>query len=291
MSVAEYEWKETFDITPQVQADFDEHGYILVRGLLTKEEMQKIHKAVDHSEGITKHSYQIPDGKGRSCGYCIWSHPGNDVTGMVGRVEKVAGYIEKLLGGQEVYHYHTKLVMKEPESGGNINWHQDYGYWYKNGCLFPDMASVIIAVDKADRENGCLQVLRGSHKLGRIDHVFVGGQTGADMKRVEEAMKIFPLDYAELDEGDALFFHCNLLHSSDKNDSSRRRWNFICSYNRASNNPVYVHHHPQYTPLHKVPNDAILKCENFTDMSGKEFVDPSMDKTVKADLSTFKGDD
>ena len=31
-----------------------------------------------------------------------------------------------------------------------------------------------------------------------------------------------------------------------------RRWVFIISYNRASNNPVYDSHHPQYTPLEKV---------------------------------------
>ena len=32
-------------------------------------------------------------------------------------------------------------------------------YWYQNGCLFPDMATVFIAIDKADVENGCLKVV------------------------------------------------------------------------------------------------------------------------------------
>ena len=31
-------------------------------------------------------------------------------------------------------------------------------YWYDNGCLFPDMGTVFIAIDKCDRENGCLKV-------------------------------------------------------------------------------------------------------------------------------------
>ena len=55
-----------------------------------------------------------------------------------------------------------------------------------------------------------------------------------------------------MEAGDALFFHCNVLHRSDKNDSDRRRWAFLIAYNRASNNPVYPHHHPQYTKLEKV---------------------------------------
>ncbi|XP_035683652.1 ectoine dioxygenase-like [Branchiostoma floridae] len=289
MAVAEYSWSEHFDVTSEVKSDFEKHGYIIVRGLLSKEEMLKVRKAAEHLNGLRDFTFEIPDGRGRNSSYCIWSQPGNDVTGMVGRIEKVVGTMEKLLEG-EVYHYHGKLVMKEPHTGGNVNWHQDYGYWYKNGCLFPHMGSVLIAVDKADRENGCLQVLRGSHKLGRIDHTFVGGQTGADKERLNQVMKIFTRDYVELEEGDALFFHCNLLHSSDKNDSPRRRWNFICSYNRASNNPVYVHHHPQYTPLHKVPNDAILTCENFTDLSGKDFMDPAVDKTIKIDLEDSEKD-
>jgi ectoine hydroxylase-related dioxygenase (phytanoyl-CoA dioxygenase family) len=62
-----------------------------------------------------------------------------------------------LLDG-EVYHYHTKLMMKEAYTGGQFVWHQDYGYWYDNTCLFPDMATVFIAIDKTDVGNGCLKV-------------------------------------------------------------------------------------------------------------------------------------
>lgn len=47
--------------------------------------------------------------------------------GMIGRCNKVAGTMEDLLGG-EVYHYHTKLMMKEAHTGGSFVWHQDYGY-------------------------------------------------------------------------------------------------------------------------------------------------------------------
>ena len=84
--------------------------------------------------------------------------------------------------------------------------HQDYGYWYQNGCLFPDMGSAFIAVDPNTRANGCLQVLKGSHKMGRIEHGRYGDQTGAKRELV----------YVELDPGDTLFFHSNLLHRSDQ---------------------------------------------------------------------------
>ncbi len=57
---------------------------------------------------------------------CLWNHPGQDLTGMVARCRKVAKTMEELLGG-EVYHYHTKLMMKEAHTGGSFVWHQDYG--------------------------------------------------------------------------------------------------------------------------------------------------------------------
>lgn len=58
--------------------------------------------------------------------------------------------------------------------------------------------------------------------------------------------------------GDALFFHCNLLHRSNQNKSPHPHWSFVCCYNAARNNPYKESHHPRYEPLLKV-DDAELK--------------------------------
>src|SRR5690606_33195480 len=99
--------------------------------------------------------------------------------------------------GCEVYHYHSKMSIKESRTGGAWAWHQDYGYWYDMGYLFPDMAPCFIAVDPNNRENGCMQVLRGSHKLGCIEHGKFGDQTGADPERTDAAIKVLDLVYVE----------------------------------------------------------------------------------------------
>ena len=54
--------------------------------------------------------------------------------------------------------------MKPPADGGSLIWHQDYGYWYNNGCLYPDFVMAFVALTKNDRENGGLEILKGSHK-------------------------------------------------------------------------------------------------------------------------------
>jgi ectoine hydroxylase-related dioxygenase (phytanoyl-CoA dioxygenase family) len=115
----------------------------------------------------------------------------------------------------------------------------------------------MIALDKATKENGCLQVLRGSHQMGRIDHGKVGDQTGADLERVQAALERFELVYCELDPGSAIFFDSNLLHRSDQNHSDNPRWAFICCYNAKHNDPYKDSRHPRYTPLEKWPDDKV----------------------------------
>ncbi|KAK3088538.1 hypothetical protein FSP39_020279, partial [Pinctada imbricata] len=281
--ISEYTYKDgEFRVTSKMKKDFDEHGYIMVRNLLDAEELQKVKQVLEDNDEIIKNAFGVADGTGRESKMALWSHPGSDVTGMVARCNKVAETCEKLLDG-EVYHYHTKLMMKNANEGGSHLWHQDYGYWYKNGCLYPDMMTVFISIDRCSKENGCLQILRGSQKCGRIEHVMVAGQTGADLDRVKEIEKVCPLEHVEMEPGDALFFHCNLLHTSTGNFSPFRRWAFLCAYNKASNNPVIVHHHPQYTPLVKMPNNSIRECQNVTDMSGKEFMNPKNDRTIRVE--------
>ncbi len=42
------------------------------------------------------------------------------------------------------------------------------------------------------------------------------------------------------------------MYTRDQNNSSRRRWAYLMTYNRADNDPVYVHDFPGYTPMIKV---------------------------------------
>ncbi|MCA9135081.1 MAG: phytanoyl-CoA dioxygenase family protein, partial [Planctomycetales bacterium] len=106
---------------------------------------------------------------------------------------------------------------------------------------------------------GCLQVIAGSHHIGRVDHGKTGGQTGADMERVEAALERLPLIYVEMEPGTALFFHGNLLHRSDKNTSDTPRWSLICCYNTKSNDPYKTGRHPNYQPLEQWPDARVAE--------------------------------
>jgi hypothetical protein len=243
-------------LTDEQTARYHADGYVLLPALFDVEEVDLLRRSAREDHELDRRSFGRADGEGGKVRLSLWNHPGDGIYGMFARCERMVRSAEKLLGG-EVYHYHSKMVMKDARIGGAWAWHQDYGYWYQNGVLQPLLTSVFLAVDPATRENGCLQVIRGSHDCGRIDHVLTGDQAGADRERVDELLKRMPLDYVEMRPGDALFFHCNLLHRSDQNRSEKPRWAMICCYNAARNDPYRESHHPRYTPLSVVPDTAI----------------------------------
>jgi hypothetical protein len=240
-------------------ARYHQDGYVLIKGMLAPEEVSLLGRAAREDRVLDQHSYGRADGEGGTVRLSLWNHPTDTIYGMIARSESLVGAVEKLLDG-EVYHYHSKMIMKDAKIGGAWTWHQDYGYWYQNGVLLPLLTSAFIAVDRASKQNGCLQVVRGSHHLGRIEHILTGDQAGADPERVEKILERLELVHVEMEPGDTLFFHANLLHRSDQNQSANPRWSMICCYNAARNNPYKESHHPRYTPLEKVPDAAILQA-------------------------------
>lgn len=134
------------------------------------------------------------------------------------------------------------------------------------------MISVMVALTEATVANGCLQVLEGSHQLGRIEHGFSGEQVGASKIYVEEAMNRHPLVYVELQPGDTLFFHSNLLHTSNANTSDYPRWSLICAYNLAANRPFIEKNTSSTTPITEVPNESILQSANQNASSKRDFL-------------------
>jgi ectoine hydroxylase len=232
-------------------------GYIIITSLFDTEEIRCLRTAMETDEQIHSHFYDRKDETGAPTKMALWNHLGDSAYSLAARSNRVVDTMEDLLGG-EVYHYHSKLTAKEAFEGGAWEWHQDYGYWYANGCLFPLMASLMIALDDTTKENGCLQVLKGSQAMGRIEHgELASGQVGSEEIRTTEAAKRLETVYVEMKVGDGLFFHCNTLHRSDQNTSPNRRWTLICCYNAARNDPYLDHHHPHYTPIEKVPDDAV----------------------------------
>jgi ectoine hydroxylase len=248
-------------MSPAEIAAFHDDGYFIVRGMYDAAEVDLLRRAMEEDPEVSGHLIDRLDATGAATRIALWNRAGDSVYGMAARCARMVDTMEALLGGP-VYHFQSKLTAKQPYVGGAWEWHQDYGYWYHNGCLFPRLASCQVALDRSGRENGCLQMIKRSHLLGRIDHVPVPGegQNVADPVRVGSILERLDLVPCELDPGDAVFFHANTLHRSDQNRSPHRRWTLICCYNRVDNDTIVREHDRYYVPLDKVPDAAVREA-------------------------------
>ena len=267
------------DITNEDLLAFAMHGFVVKRDFFAPEEMATLLHAFNVDAAIRNRAYGVDDGQGGATEIALWNTPGDDSFGAIARGERLVRSAETLLGG-EVYHYHSKITMKRPATGGTWVWHQDYGYWYQNGCLRPDMLTVAVPLTPNNTANGCLTVLQGSHLMGRIDHGYVGKQTGADPERVAVAEQHLPLIAFEAEPGDVMFFHCNTLHTSAPNRSDVERNLLLVAYNTRANDPYREHHHPRYTPIDVLPDSEILARSDLHDGEARVFLNPVADQSI-----------
>ncbi|CAG5000212.1 L-proline trans-4-hydroxylase [Dyadobacter sp. CECT 9275] len=275
--------------TDQIE-QYNRDGFLAIRGFFSPEEVSKLYRIAVEDNVASKNAINVNDSSGKRSRLSLWYKPGDDVYGLLARSETLVDAIDRLMykdtgatDGQDVCHYHSKLMQKEPHVGGAWEWHQDYGYWYKNEFLFPDqMMSVMVGITDANKENGCLQVIRGSHRMGRVEHGFSGEQVGASQRFVDLALQTMELVYVTLTAGDILFFHSNILHRSEANLSVKPRWSLISCYSRTSN----ISHNPSTStvlePIVSVPDHALLEwnAEGLPD-NGADFLSKEADVSLK----------
>lgn len=239
----------------QTQA-FDRDGFLLIEDFFSASEVKALIGNLETDRVAGHHLGSMVDKEGRESKISFWTDIGGDIFGAVSASARVVNAAQILLR-EEVYHWHSKVMLKEPKVGGAWEWHQDYGYWYNDGCLAPRLISAMLSLDPANKQNGCLKVLVGSHRIGRIDHGQMGGQTGADPERLRAIEELFEVKYVETRPGAMLFFHCNLLHSSEANLSDYPRRAYICCYNAFSNAPYGGRGHGEVKPIKTIPDESL----------------------------------
>ena len=148
----------------------------------------------------------------------------------------VASRLHQVLGlSVELSQVHHNCIMtKNPAFSSATGWHQDIRYW---SFEKPELVSVWLALGPEHEENGCLWLVPGSHRVEFGRHQYDEDRFfRADLP---ENQKILQAKVAaELDEGDALFFHCRLLHAAGRNRTSLTKFAAVFTYHAADNRPL-----------------------------------------------------
>lgn len=117
------------------------------------------------------------------------------------------------------------MFMNKPANRGTfLPWHQDRWRQFDRDPLL----TAWTALDPATVENGCVQIIPGSHKRGLInpDHPS-GFLTEAQAAEHAPAREV---RYLELKPGEVALLHNHLLHASDVNRSGQSRRAFSVCY-------------------------------------------------------------
>lgn len=217
---------------------YQEDGYLVIRGLMNEAELEKIQAIRARAEAeAVRRGGSYHDGAAHYDLEPLASDPTGQTMALrkiqgvygsepdfraVAASDKVLDIVQQLIG-PDVYFHSSKLMFKPARGGRRKPWHQDYAYWTQ--MKQARQVTVWGAVDPATRANGCIQVIPGSHKEGLIPH-----HQWEDYMIDESGIEQREIVYAEMAPGDVLFFDVLTLHASDPNESDQPRLSFIIDF-------------------------------------------------------------
>lgn len=224
--------------------EYRDKGYAFRRGLLSTAEVDALREAlpqlVNKGDGDGLHRERERGGAVRQV---YLAHRLVEPYSKIIRHPSILGPVKQIVGN-DVYVWHSKLNVKEAFEGTVWLWHQDYGYWMWDG-VNARLVSIMIILDKATANNGCMMVVSGSHKWGRQEHYPDEDTTSyrqwcIDTETLKEKLCEEQIEQITGEPGDVLFFDCNLVHGSGHNMSPLPRKVFIVAYNAIDNTPRAV---------------------------------------------------
>src|SRR5258708_31986960 len=114
-------------ITADQLTEYRKKGYTVIRRMFNSQEIGLLGRSAKQDKTLDDHAFGRDDGRGKIVRLSLWNQPGDTIYGMVARSESIVNSAERILEG-EVYHYHSKMIMKDASTDGASPCHQDYAY-------------------------------------------------------------------------------------------------------------------------------------------------------------------
>jgi phytanoyl-CoA hydroxylase len=265
-------------IDAAAKRSFDEHGYLVVRGLFDAEETAFLR---DHFMRLREAGSYPGDVVGvepgsddplKSYPRMIHMHRWDAVALSWLLEPRLAHSLSFLLDGLEPFAVQTMLYFKPPGARGQAV-HQDQYYLRvePGTCI-----AAWMALDACDVENGCLEVVPGSQEWPVLCTI------GADTSESFTDISVPLPDDTELvavpmDPGDVLFFNGSLVHGSKPNMSGRFRRALIGHYIEGDARQVARWYHPALrmdgSEVELEPGDGGGPCGKWVDRDGRPTIE------------------
>ena len=228
-------------LSAEQKAFFEERGYLRVEGVFSAAEIAALSNDLEYImqvwttpgrgwEGPWREKYLTADQEAKAQLAAI--HELQSYSAAFARAILQPRLVDAIadLIGPEVEFHHSTLHAKAPEFGTPFPMHQDHPFYpHENG----QYVDALIHVDAATEENGCLKFLKGSHKLGALEHVRIGSpHLPPEQYRLEDA------ESCPANAGDVILFSIHTIHGSALNRSAEWRRLVRVGYRNPHNRQV-----------------------------------------------------
>ncbi|XP_055882542.1 phytanoyl-CoA dioxygenase, peroxisomal-like [Biomphalaria glabrata] len=230
-------------LTQQQRQFYEENGFLVIKKLVSPEKLKvygerfaSICRREISVPGMTvMRDIAIKDAEfvpGEQAVTKFQDFQNDDVLFSYCALPEVVEYVE-CFTGPDVMAMHTMLINKPPDSGKMTSrhpMHQDLHYF-----PFRPADRIVCswtAMQKINRENGCLVVVPGTHKGELLVHEYPKWEGGVNKMYhgIQNYDPSQPRDHLEMEAGDTVFFHPLLIHGSGANRSKGFRKSISCHY-------------------------------------------------------------
>ena len=242
--------KDDFRLDPRERAELDERGFVMRREVFDASELRAIRDAcevlvirLEGEQRRTKHrlgSYMFemqrrldtiikwePEHPELVQGIEPFAHLSEELR-QWGLDARLVEPCKDLVGENDLALFTEKLNVKRARKGGKIILHQDFPYWSDLTPMASRVATAMLFLDDATIENGCLEVVPGSHREGIQPRLAVDGLGALEMDPQQyDHSRLLPL---EVPAGSVAFFGPFLVHRSLFNTSNADRRALLYSY-------------------------------------------------------------
>ncbi|XP_054609828.1 phytanoyl-CoA dioxygenase, peroxisomal [Dunckerocampus dactyliophorus] len=153
---------------------------------------------------------------------------------------QILKYVE-CFTGPNIMAMHTMLINKPPDAGKKTSrhpMHQDLHYFPFRPA--DRIVCAWTALERVNKQNGCLVVLPGTHTDTLKEHNYPDWEGGVNKMYhgVRDYNLQQPRVHLEMEKGDTVFFHPLLIHGSGMNKTQGFRKAISCHY--ASSDCYYI---------------------------------------------------
>ncbi len=119
--------------------------------------------------------------------------------------------------------HHNSIMTKLAHTSTQTCWHRDSRYWHYDG---DNLVSVWLALGAENSQNGVLEFIPGSHRMEFEESAFDAksffrGDLESNQEVIEKRVSF------DLEAGDIVLFHSELLHRANANETDEDKISFV----------------------------------------------------------------